>query len=89
MFVSVAERLDPQPLNPALNFFQHYPLYRKSDAECSGEDSASPEEKKIPFKEKYDVLSQEASQKVWFVESLSIRGVSGSGARVYRYVYVD
>ncbi|KAJ7418406.1 hypothetical protein WISP_59371 [Willisornis vidua] len=43
---------------------QHYPLYRKSDAECSGEDSAPPEEKNIPFKEKYDVLSQEASQKV-------------------------
>ncbi|XP_064006313.1 metallophosphoesterase 1 isoform X3 [Pogoniulus pusillus] len=42
---------------------QHYPLYRESDAECSGEDSASPEEKMIPFKEKYDVLSQEASQK--------------------------
>ncbi|XP_061852067.1 metallophosphoesterase 1 isoform X3 [Colius striatus] len=30
---------------------QHYPLYRKSDAECSGEDSASPEEKSIPFRE--------------------------------------
>ncbi|POI35781.1 hypothetical protein CIB84_000467 [Bambusicola thoracicus] len=42
---------------------QHYPLYRKSDAECSGEDAAPPEEKTIPFKEKYDVLSQEASQK--------------------------
>lgn len=44
---------------------QHYPLYRKSDAECSGEDAAPPEEKNIPFKEKYDVLSQEASQKVF------------------------
>ncbi|KAJ7400212.1 metallophosphoesterase 1 [Pitangus sulphuratus] len=43
---------------------QHYPLYRKSDAECSGEDAAPPEEKNTPFKEKYDVLSQEASQKV-------------------------
>ncbi|TRZ21822.1 hypothetical protein HGM15179_005305 [Zosterops borbonicus] len=43
---------------------QHYPLYRKSDAECTGEDSAPPEEKNIPFKEKYDVLSQEASQKL-------------------------
>ncbi|NWI69558.1 MPPE1 Metallophosphoesterase, partial [Todus mexicanus] len=42
---------------------QHYPLYRKSDAECSGEDAAPPEEKKVPFKEKYDVLSREASQK--------------------------
>ncbi|XP_049989812.1 metallophosphoesterase 1-like isoform X2 [Alexandromys fortis] len=43
---------------------QHYPLYRASDANCSGEDAAPPEEKNVPFKEKYDVLSQEASQKV-------------------------
>ncbi|KAM3910008.1 metallophosphoesterase 1 isoform 1-T2 [Leptodactylus fuscus] len=43
---------------------QHYPLYRESDSECKGEDSASPEEKKVLFKEKYDVLSKEASQKL-------------------------
>ncbi|ELV12759.1 Metallophosphoesterase 1 [Tupaia chinensis] len=42
---------------------QHYPLYRRSDANCSGEDAALPEERNIPFKEKYDVLSREASQK--------------------------
>nr|XP_010585166.1 metallophosphoesterase 1 isoform X2 [Loxodonta africana] len=42
---------------------QHYPLYRSSDANCSGEDAAPPEEKNIPFKEKYDVLSREASYK--------------------------
>ncbi|OXB76527.1 UNVERIFIED_CONTAM: hypothetical protein H355_004896 [Colinus virginianus] len=53
---------------------QHYPLYRKSDAECSGEDAAPPEEKTIPFKEKYDVLSQEASQKVFSISILSIGG---------------
>ncbi|XP_069075853.1 metallophosphoesterase 1 isoform X2 [Pleurodeles waltl] len=46
---------------------QHYPLYRRSDSDCSGEDSATPEEKNIPFKEKYDVLSQEASQKIMFI----------------------
>ncbi|XP_053570885.1 metallophosphoesterase 1 [Bombina bombina] len=43
---------------------QHYPLYRKSDAECTGEDAASPEEKKVQFKEKYDVLSHNASEKL-------------------------
>ncbi|MEE6464506.1 hypothetical protein FKM82_006282 [Ascaphus truei] len=43
---------------------QHYPLYRKSDSECTGEDSASPEEKKVLFQERYDVLSQAASQKL-------------------------
>ncbi|XP_074843572.1 metallophosphoesterase 1 isoform X2 [Carettochelys insculpta] len=48
---------------------QHYPLYRRSDAECTGEDSALPEEKNIPFKEKYDVLSREASQKGSIISS--------------------
>ncbi|KAK2496019.1 LOW QUALITY PROTEIN: hypothetical protein MC885_003395 [Smutsia gigantea] len=43
---------------------QHYPLYRRSDANCSGEDAAPPDEKDVPFKERYDVLSREASQKV-------------------------
>lgn len=52
------------PPDRSYNPCQHYPLYRKSDANCSGEDAAPPEEKSIPFKEKYDVLSQEASQKV-------------------------
>ncbi|KAG9479083.1 hypothetical protein GDO78_012634 [Eleutherodactylus coqui] len=42
----------------------HYPLYRESDSECTEEDSASPEEKKVLFKERYDVLSQDASQKL-------------------------
>ncbi|KAG8442222.1 hypothetical protein GDO86_011138 [Hymenochirus boettgeri] len=43
---------------------QHYPLYRVSDAECTGEDSATPDEKKMIFKERYDVLSKEASEKL-------------------------
>uniref|UniRef100_G1N9N0 Uncharacterized protein n=2 Tax=Meleagris gallopavo TaxID=9103 RepID=G1N9N0_MELGA len=63
---------------------QHYPLYRKSDAECSGEDAASPEEKTIPFKEKYDVLSQEASQKLlwWFHPRLILSGHTHSACQV-------
>uniref|UniRef100_A0A8B9FV75 Metallophosphoesterase 1 n=1 Tax=Amazona collaria TaxID=241587 RepID=A0A8B9FV75_9PSIT len=63
---------------------QHYPLYRKSDAECTGEDSASPEEKNIPFKEKYDVLSQEASQKLiwWFHPRLILSGHTHSACEV-------
>ncbi|KAM4704992.1 metallophosphoesterase 1 [Rhinophrynus dorsalis] len=48
---------------------QHYPLYRKSDTECTGEDAATPEEKKVQFVEKYDVLSQDASQKLlWLIQ---------------------
>ncbi|NXS62570.1 MPPE1 Metallophosphoesterase, partial [Brachypteracias leptosomus] len=63
---------------------QHYPLYRKSDAGCSGEDSAPPEEKNIPFKEKYDVLSQEASQKLlwWFQPRLVLSGHTHSACEV-------
>nr|XP_009937243.1 PREDICTED: metallophosphoesterase 1 [Opisthocomus hoazin] len=63
---------------------QHYPLYRKSDAECSGEDSAPPEEKNVLFKEKYDVLSQEASQKLiwWFQPRLILSGHTHSACEV-------
>ncbi|XP_032645315.1 metallophosphoesterase 1 isoform X1 [Chelonoidis abingdonii] len=63
---------------------QHYPLYRRSDAECIGEDSALPEEKNIPFKEKYDVLSREASQKLlwWFHPRLILSGHTHSACEV-------
>ncbi|XP_026516765.1 metallophosphoesterase 1 isoform X2 [Terrapene carolina triunguis] len=63
---------------------QHYPLYRRSDAECTGEDSALPEEKNIPFKEKYDVLSREASQKLlwWFHPRLILSGHTHSACEV-------
>uniref|UniRef100_A0A4W5KUV9 Uncharacterized protein n=1 Tax=Hucho hucho TaxID=62062 RepID=A0A4W5KUV9_9TELE len=43
---------------------QHYPLYRESDAGCTGRDAAPPEERRLLFREKYDVLSQEASHRV-------------------------
>lgn len=49
----------------SLNPGQHFPLYRRSDANCTGEDAAPPEERGTLFKERYDVLSREASQKVW------------------------
>ncbi|XP_073187723.1 metallophosphoesterase 1 isoform X3 [Lepidochelys kempii] len=63
---------------------QHYPLYRRNDAECAGEDSALPEEKNIPFKEKYDVLSREASQKLlwWFHPRLILSGHTHSACEV-------
>lgn len=44
--------------------FQHYPLYRTSDAECTGEDAAPLNERYQLFQERYDVLSQDASKKV-------------------------
>ncbi|XP_023610032.1 metallophosphoesterase 1 isoform X3 [Myotis lucifugus] len=63
---------------------QHFPLYRRSDANCSGEDAAPPEEKGIPFKERYDVLSREASQKLlwWLRPRLILSGHTHSGCEV-------
>ncbi|XP_029446841.1 metallophosphoesterase 1 [Rhinatrema bivittatum] len=63
---------------------QHYPLYRESDSECTGEDSATPEEKEVLFKEKYDVLSQEASQKLlwWLHPRLILSGHTHSACEV-------
>ncbi|XP_074208482.1 metallophosphoesterase 1 isoform X1 [Camelus bactrianus] len=55
---------------------QHFPLYRRSDAHCSGEDAAPPAERGIPFQERYDVLSQEASRKLlwWLRPCLVLSG---------------
>lgn len=55
-----AESVDPA----LLSVFQHYPLFRVSDASCTGQDAAPPEERHLLFREKYDVLSKEASQRV-------------------------
>uniref|UniRef100_UPI00398F4231 metallophosphoesterase 1 isoform X4 n=1 Tax=Pristiophorus japonicus TaxID=55135 RepID=UPI00398F4231 len=63
---------------------QHFPLYRTSDEECTGEDSASPEEKKLLFREKYDTLSREASNKLlwWFHPRLILSGHTHSACTV-------
>ncbi|XP_036923527.1 metallophosphoesterase 1 isoform X2 [Sturnira hondurensis] len=63
---------------------EHFPLYRRSDANCSGEDAAPPEERSIPFKERYDVLSREASQKLlwWLQPRLVLSGHTHSACRV-------
>ncbi|XP_045383747.1 metallophosphoesterase 1 isoform X4 [Lemur catta] len=63
---------------------QHYPLYRRSDANCSGDDAAPPEERSIPFQERYDVLSREASQKLlwWLRPRLVLSGHTHSGCTV-------
>lgn len=63
---------------------QHFPLYRRSDTNCSGEDAAPPNEKDIPFRERYDVLSREASQKLlwWFRPRLVLSGHTHSACEV-------
>lgn len=46
---------------------QHFPMYRSSDHNCSTPDAAPPEEIDIPFRPKYDCLSEEASKHVSFM----------------------
>ncbi|CAL8346666.1 unnamed protein product [Merluccius merluccius] len=71
------------PPSPPI-MLQHYPLYRVSDAGCTGEDAAPPEERHLLFREKYDVLSKEASQKLlqWFKPRLILSGHTHSGCEV-------
>ncbi|MBV94678.1 Metallophosphoesterase 1, partial [Eschrichtius robustus] len=63
---------------------QHFPLYRRNDANCSGEDAAPPDEKYTPFKERYDALSQEASRKLlwWLRPRLVLSGHTHSACEV-------
>nr|XP_021538705.1 metallophosphoesterase 1 isoform X4 [Neomonachus schauinslandi] len=63
---------------------QHFPLFRRSDANCSGEDAAPLEERAIPFKERYDVLSREASQQLlwWLRPRLILSGHTHSACEV-------
>ncbi|XP_010902705.2 metallophosphoesterase 1 isoform X2 [Esox lucius] len=70
------------PSSPVI--LQHYPLYRVSDAGCTGRDAAPPEERHLLFREKYDVLSQEASHRLlqWFKPRLVLSGHTHSGCQV-------
>uniref|UniRef100_A0A8C9WIF2 Metallophosphoesterase 1 n=1 Tax=Scleropages formosus TaxID=113540 RepID=A0A8C9WIF2_SCLFO len=54
----------------------HYPLYRASNAICSGLDVAPEEVRHQRFEEQYDTLSQEASEKLlwWFRPRLVLSG---------------
>ncbi|XP_053530652.1 metallophosphoesterase 1 isoform X1 [Ictalurus punctatus] len=64
---------------------QHYPLYRTSDAECTGEDAAPLNERYQLFQERYDVLSQDASKKLlwWFQPRLILSGHTHSSCEVF------
>uniref|UniRef100_A0ACB8FCN8 Metallophosphoesterase 1 n=1 Tax=Sphaerodactylus townsendi TaxID=933632 RepID=A0ACB8FCN8_9SAUR len=66
---------------------QHYPLYRRSDSQCTGEDAAPLDKRNDPFKEKYDVLSEEASQKLlwWFQPRLILSGHTHSACEVLHH----
>ncbi|XP_041923326.1 metallophosphoesterase 1 isoform X1 [Alosa sapidissima] len=71
------------PATPPI-ILQHYPLYRESDAGCTGLDAAPLEERHQLFQERYDVLSQEASQRLlwWFQPRLILSGHTHSACEV-------
>ena len=54
-----------------MEFLQHYPMYRHSEAECTVKDidSIPVEWEDIENKPKYDCLSQDATQQVRFAVS--------------------
>ncbi|KAK2815049.1 hypothetical protein Q7C36_023315 [Tachysurus vachellii] len=64
---------------------QHYPLYRTSDAQCTGKDAAPLNERYQHFQERYDVLSQDASKKLlrWFQPRLILSGHTHSSCEVF------
>ncbi|XP_076332462.1 metallophosphoesterase 1-like [Tachypleus tridentatus] len=45
-------------------FLQHFPMYRESDAICSEPDSAPPLEKNLKFREHWECLSKQASDRI-------------------------
>lgn len=71
------------PSSPPI-ILQHYPLYRISDAECTGDDAAPLDERYQLFRERYDVLSEDASKKLlwWFQPRLILSGHTHSGCEV-------
>ncbi|XP_035271628.1 metallophosphoesterase 1 isoform X1 [Anguilla anguilla] len=63
---------------------QHYPLYRTSDSNCTGQDAAPAGKRHLQFTEQYDVLSQEATHKLlwWFQPRLILSGHTHSACEV-------
>ena len=45
-------------------------MFRQSDKNCTGPDAAPMEERNVPWKEKFDTLSQSASRKVKVLHTL-------------------
>nr|XP_057917470.1 metallophosphoesterase 1 isoform X1 [Doryrhamphus excisus] len=81
--VDGCEAAQVYPPTPPI-MLQHYPLYRVSDAGCTGIDAALPGERHLLFREKYDVLSKDASQRLlqWFKPRLILSGHTHSGCEV-------
>ncbi|KAL9974909.1 hypothetical protein ACROYT_G012011 [Oculina patagonica] len=50
--------------SPAPILIQHFPLYRRTEAICTGVDAPPPEEKRSRNREKWEVVSKEMSKKL-------------------------
>lgn len=60
---------------------QHFPMFRSSDHNCSTPDAAPPQEIDIPFRPKFDCLSEEATKQVfkWVNPRLVVSGHTHHG----------
>lgn len=56
-------KLNASYSNPIV--MQHFPMYRPSDDICAGPDAAPEEEKSKHFREKWECLSKESSEKIF------------------------
>ncbi|XP_076992133.1 metallophosphoesterase 1 isoform X7 [Tamandua tetradactyla] len=74
----------PVPVGWGGSFRRQPPSSCRSDENCSGEDAAPPGERHLPFQERYDVLSQDASQKLlwWLRPRLVLSGHTHSACEV-------
>lgn len=88
----MSEGKDMPPICNSMNKFkysqpilmQHFPMYRPSDSNCTVPDAAPSAEKDIPFREKWDCLSQEASKQLfeWINPRLIISGHTHNGCYI-------
>ncbi|CAD5116745.1 DgyrCDS5600 [Dimorphilus gyrociliatus] len=64
---------------------QHFPMFRKSDWNCSGVDAAPVEERHKSFRPKYDCLSKEASNQLFNIlkPRLVVSGHTHHGCLTY------
>ena len=63
---------------------QHFPLYRESDATCTGVDAAPPDERYVKFRQGWDTLPKDASKRLlsWIQPRLVLSGHTHHGCSV-------
>ena len=55
-----------------IQMHQHFPLYRHSDSNCTGADSAPEDEKFVRMRSKWDCLDKDISKEVLVIQLISL-----------------